>query len=215
MDEWPDAQAKERAFQVFRELDRLDGLTIGAEVDKYGGPPFLRFSHDAQELFDEWRNDLENLKLRAIDEDPLIICHLAKYRSLMPKLALLFHLIEVAGGTATGPVSRDAAEMAAGWCDVLECHARRIYGRFGDPIAKAARSLAERIKKREVRSSFRIHQVAQRGWTDLGTSADVEMAVERLEALNWVRREKSPSSPQGGRPKTVVHVNPRLLGEAA
>ena len=42
------------------------------------------------------------IKLRSDDEDPVIVEHLAKYRSLMPSLALIFHLIEAADQTVTG-----------------------------------------------------------------------------------------------------------------
>ena len=55
-----------------------------------------------------------------------------KYRSLMPSLALIGHLIDgVAGGT-TGPVSRAAAARAVAWCEYLQGHARRLYASVMD-----------------------------------------------------------------------------------
>jgi len=47
----------------------------------------------AQELFDGWRADLKH-RLRAEEDHPVLLSHLAKYRSLLPSLALLFHLID-------------------------------------------------------------------------------------------------------------------------
>jgi putative DNA primase/helicase len=47
----------------------------------------------AQELFDRWGADLEH-RLRAEEDYPVPLSHLAKYRSLLPSLALLFHLID-------------------------------------------------------------------------------------------------------------------------
>ena len=46
----------------------------------------------------------------------MVLSHGAKYRSLLPSLALIVHLIDsVEAGTA-GPVSRAAAERAVAWC---------------------------------------------------------------------------------------------------
>ncbi len=104
VDRWPDTAEKNRAFAIFRFLDELDPADIDATPDEDDGPPFLRFEHEAQECFDSWRDVLENQKLRTPDESPLVESHLSKYRSLMPSLALLFHLIDVADGAGVSPV---------------------------------------------------------------------------------------------------------------
>ena len=79
---------KNRAYTIFKYLDDLDPKEIDAQADDDGGPPFLRFELEAQDLFDGWRTALE-AKVRAPELNPLIESHLAKYRSLMPSLALL------------------------------------------------------------------------------------------------------------------------------
>src|SRR5713101_7730752 len=81
----------------------------------------------AQELFDGWRADLEH-RLRAEEDHPVLLSHLAKYRSLLPSLALLFHLIDGVDTGRRGPVSGAAAAQAAAWCEYLAAHARRLYG---------------------------------------------------------------------------------------
>jgi hypothetical protein len=55
--------------------------------------PFLRFDAAGQERFDGWRADLEQ-RLRAEDDHPVLLSHLAKYRSLMLALALILHVID-------------------------------------------------------------------------------------------------------------------------
>ncbi len=65
-------------------------------------------SDDERELFDGWRADLEH-RLRAEEDHPVLLSHLAKYRSLLPSLALLFHLIDGVDTGRRGPVSRAAA----------------------------------------------------------------------------------------------------------
>jgi Protein of unknown function (DUF3987) len=121
VDRWPDTDAKNRAYDVICALDRLGPLEVGAEVDS-DEIPFLRFDEEAQERFDEWRGHLEH-RLRSAVEHPVIIAHLAKYRSLIPSLALLCHLAD----GCTGPVGSGSLARAIAWGSYLETHARRVY----------------------------------------------------------------------------------------
>lgn len=93
VDQAPDSAARHTAETAFQRLSNLDPEHLGAKPDP-GDPtsrPFLRFSPDAQERFDWWRERLERL-LHSGDLHPTIESHLAKYRSLIPSLALLIHL---------------------------------------------------------------------------------------------------------------------------
>lgn len=208
VDRWPDAPAKELAWGVFQRLDALDPVSFGARIDADDAKkiPYLRFAEDAQKYFDEWRTDLEN-RVRSSGEQACLIGHLAKYRSLMPSLALLFHL---ANGTP-GPVSLPSAELAIAWCDYLEHHARRIYRLAFDGDPEPARRLAERIKS-SLPNPFSVRQVVKKGWATLGTTEEVERAVATLEEHGWVYCHESPPGPQGGRPKVAIHVNPLAQG---
>src|SRR5713101_7789800 len=94
-----------------------------------GATPSLRFDAAAQELFDGWRAELDH---------PVLLSHLAKYRSLLPSLALLFHLIDGVDTGRRGPVSRAAAAQAAAWCEYLAAHARRLYAAVTDAARGAA-----------------------------------------------------------------------------
>src|SRR5262249_33425164 len=85
VDRWPDTQAKSRVIDLFLRLDALDLGTAGAQELTPEELPFFRFTPDAQDLFDAWRLDLEG-NLRSEDEHPIVISHLAKFRSLMPSL---------------------------------------------------------------------------------------------------------------------------------
>ncbi len=224
VDRWPDTEAKNRAFSIFQQLATQPvsnfGVTLvpaipGVVVNTDEEVPFLRFALDAQELFDGWRSDLEQ-KIRSREEHPALEAHLAKYRSLMPSLALLFHLVEVAdgkaeGGKAEGAVSKRAAAMAAAWCDFLEAHARRIYQGVTQHALFAARQLAERIKVGKLKSPFTPHDVYNKGWVGLSTPEDVEQAARILEEISWVRSEQLPSGVRGGRPRFHYHISPRLM----
>ena len=107
----------------------------------------MRFTDEAQEVFDRWRDELET-RLRTEELPPALESHLAKYRSLMPSLALIFHLIEYVDGTAEGgAVGLRPALQAAAWCEYLETHAARLYSSAENPAMEGARTLLDRIRK--------------------------------------------------------------------
>jgi hypothetical protein len=66
------------------------------------------------------------------------LSRVAKYRSLMPSLALILHLIDGVDAGPGGPVSRAAAAQAAAWCEYLAAHARRLYAAVTDAARVAA-----------------------------------------------------------------------------
>jgi putative DNA primase/helicase len=208
VDRWPDAEAKKRAYGVFQKLAALDlskfeaGGTGGDEI------PYLRFSSDAQDLFDDWRSDLET-KVRSAQESACLTSHLSKYRSLMPSLALLFHLIDVADGAPYGPVSLSATRLAVRWCEYLEAHARRIYQAAFEGDPEPAQRLAERLKQ-SLPNPFSVRDVVKKGWTQLDSTEEVERAVELLEEHGWVRQVEVKPGPEGGRPKIEIWINPSI-----
>jgi putative DNA primase/helicase len=125
----------------------------------------------------------------------------------MPSLALLFHLLEVVDGRASGPVSKPAAVMAVAWCDFLEAHAQRIYQAVTEHALFAARALAKRIQEGGLSSPFTTRDVYRNGWTGLSDPDDVKAAAEVLEDWGWIRSERVLTS---GRPRSQYHINPQL-----
>jgi len=199
VDRAPDAASEEQAARVFRKLVEMDAED----------PARFRFAPDAQELFNEWYVELE-AKIRGDELHPALISHLSKYRSLMPSLALLFHLAESAGGGNT--VSLQCARRAAAWCEYLESHARRVYSCIVTPQLRAARELADKIKHRKVGTDgfFSCRDVYLKGWSGLDSPEAVKLAAEVLQDAGWVRDVCGESSdPLGrGRPSNRYEVNP-------
>ncbi len=114
VDRWPDATARAQVIEIFQRLNTLEPATVGAEELTPEELPFLRFDADAQELFAAWRADREQ-KLRAEEDHPVLLSHWAKYRSLMPSLALIFQLMDGVEAGAGGSVSRAAGQKAMAW----------------------------------------------------------------------------------------------------
>lgn len=228
VDRWPDSEARERAWRVFQDLDQLDPVKVGASpgasvssVSAQGGGsyrstevPAIRFADDAQELFDEWRKELEK-RLRSPDlaATPAYESHLAKYRSFMPALALVLHVVDVVAGDAkAGPVSLDASRRAAALVDFFDAHARRVYIVELEPGDAEARALADRIKAGVVADKTPVRELYRPQWSMLRTSEAVERAIARLIPLEYVRVEERDT---GGRPERLLRIHPRFRKEAA
>ncbi len=209
IDRWPDAEARTRAFAIYRRLATLDLAALGAEELTPAERPFLRFAPDAQACFDAWRAALE-ATLRREDDHPVLLSHLAKYRSLMPSLALIAHLIDAVDRGTRGPVSRAAAEQAAAWCTYLEAHARRLYASVTDPARVAAALLARKVARGRLPTPFTARDVYRNAWTGLTEPRVVRHALAMLAELGWLRAEAARAG-EGGRPTVRWHINPTVL----
>jgi hypothetical protein len=135
-------------------------------------------------------------------EHPAMESHLAKYRSLIPTLALIIHLLS----HGTGPVSLSALKKAIAWGRYLESHARRIYAGVTESAAIAAQLLAKRIQKGEVPDSFKARDVYRKGWTGLDKES-VDTAIDVLLSLNWLEERIELTT---GRPRTYYAINPKI-----
>lgn len=209
VDRWPEKEARERAFRIFDRLAHLDACAFGAESAEED-LPFLRFDHDAQGLFIEWRYDLERrIRSDEVKAAPAFEAHLAKYRSLFPKLALIFHLVDVADGARSGSVTLKAAQLAAAWTEFLESHARKVYAEELAGGVSAAHALAEKITRGKVTDGMAVRDIGRREWSGLRTSGRVFEAAETLEGLGWLRAETVDT---GGRPSDVLRLHPKFRG---
>ena len=152
---------------------------------------------------------------------PAFESHIAKYRSLMPSLALLFHLVDCAAvdkafdtsiadrshSVFSRGVPLEAARLAAAWCEFLEQHARKVYAQELYPGVEAAHSLAAKIAQGVVTDGQSVRDVYAHHWSGLATSSKVNEALEALEALGWVRIETVST---GGRPTERLRLHPEL-----
>lgn len=207
VDRKPNTAARERAFAIFEKLANTDFASLGATVDEEGRP-YFRFDDDAQQIYNEWATELENEKIRG-EENPLLCEHFGKYRSLMPSLALIFHLIHIADGAASGPVTALSAAMACEWVDYLETHARRVYGLIQDMGPKSAATLASKIKSGKLCNRFEARDVYRNHWNLLDKPSLVAAACDELASLGWLRREYAEET--GGRPGVKFLINPKIF----
>lgn len=206
IDRKPHTQARDQFTNLMLKLAKMDFTQAGAILDESSSIPYFQFDPHAQHTFYVWLKELEDKLLHNHDE-PIMTEHLTKYRKLMSSLALIFHLINIASGKASGPVTLECVERAACWCDYLESHARRIYDGALDSSCQAARNLARRIQDGELVSPFDLRDVYRKQWTLLKTKEEAEIACYLLSEAGWIREQQIIS---GGKAKTVYLTNPKI-----
>nr|WP_293839873.1 DUF3987 domain-containing protein [uncultured Arsenicibacter sp.] len=210
-DEQPDKAARARAYDLIKRIAEADLSQLGY-VEEYGRFAYTRFDAEAQEAFKQWLIRLETQTLPA--ETGLMMEHLTKYRSLMPSLALVFHVTNaVDSGSNEKHVSSEATQMAVKWCDYLTSHARRIYGLLDTaPVEGASRILRE-IKAGNLKDGFKVREIVRNGWSHLNTTSLAEAALSILMNSHYVRPEEQPET--GGRPEADRYrVNPLFMQNA-
>jgi hypothetical protein len=202
IDRKPDMDALEHAARVYRRIAAMDSAN----------PLRLQFDAPAQTLFEQWITDLER-RNRGEEIPPAIQAHLAKYRSLMPSLALLFALAD--GCMDCIPLSQ--TRLACDWCDYLETHARRVYASQVRPAYHAAIALSRRLTKgwKREEGSFTVRDVYRNGWNLLDSPDAARGALLVLAEYGWVRAEDAGSDKSPGRPSETYGINPRIESKHA
>lgn len=214
IDTAPNRQQKDRVFGIMKALAELDFTEYGAVKGEYDERPYFHFDSDAQAIFNQWLTDLQTAKIKQ-EENPLMVEHLGKFRSLMPSLALIFHCIDIADGIGSGQVNSKAALLAVEWCKYLETHARRIYAMAESPEHEAAVRLADRIKARCLPNQFTAKDVYRKCWHGLKDRQEVEAACNILIDGNWLRLIASPKPITGRPPLPDYLINPFFSVENA
>jgi putative DNA primase/helicase len=205
VDQYPDRTAKEAAWGVFDRASRLDPPKLGATVGTYDKVPCFRFDDAAHDEFLQWRTDLEK-RLRAGEMSPALEGHLAKYRKLVPALALLNHVAD----QGQGDVSHQAVLKALAFASYLETHARRVYGCASTQVERlAATAILRRIRKGDLKEGFTLRDVHQRSWANLADRDHVRLGLDLLIDLDHIDAVQTTT---GGRPKVTHSINPRTLG---
>jgi putative DNA primase/helicase len=211
VERWPDTAAKQKAWSVFERLNQLQPATDTE-------PQEWRFSPAAQELYREWIIPFET-EIRGDELHPALVSHLAKYRKLIPALALIFALVDTPD---SGNVIHEAELIRAmAWGDYLRSHAERLYSAAVIPETAGAHALLAKIKAGKLHDSegvlldaFEPWRVSTKGWARLTSPDEVRKAANVLADYGWLAREVTAPSARGGRPGERFLIHPMLLGGA-
>ena len=200
-DRLPDTSARTAAWETFDRLDKLDADTIGAEHDQYEALPFFRFDADAQELFADWQKEHEK-RIRAPDISPALESHFAKFRKLVPTLALINHLAD-GGAGAIGVIAFGRAHALS---EYLETHACRLYGSGLAGETATAKQILARIRKRDLEDGFSARDIQRKAWSGLTDGDGIKAGLELLTDLHWLEQRTEET---GGRKRVTYMINPR------
>ena len=208
VDRWPDTPAKQAAWAVFERLYQLQPATDDE-------PQEWRFSPEAQSIFYEWLVPFET-GIRGDDLHPALVSHLAKWRKLIPALALIFALVDTPD--SGGMIHEREVVRALAWSDYLRTHAERLYAAALVPETTGAHALLAKIRAGKLCDgdgvlwkSFTPRLVAVKHWAGLGTPDAVRKAAELLADYGWLARETTPTGSAGGRPSERYLIHPALL----
>lgn len=212
VDQRPDLEARQTAWSVF---DRLATLEPASDTE----PVVWRFDDAAQAHFVDWLIGFEN-EIRGNSLHPAMVSHLAKYRKLVPALALIFALIDTPDSGSL--IGEPELLRALAWYKYLRTHANRLYSAAVIPETTNSATLLKRIrdgkltgKDGQVLDSFTPRQLAVKHWSGLATPEAVRKAADLLVDYDWLRKETIAPSAAGGRPSERYLINPDLLKNAA
>lgn len=211
VDRWPDTAAKQKAWAVF---ERLNQLQPASDTE----PQEWRFSPSAQELYRQWVVPFET-EIRGDALHPALVSHLAKYRKLIPALALIFALVDAPDSNHI--IHEAELIRAMAWGDYLRTHAERLYAAAVIPETAGAHALLAKLKAGKLHDAdgvlldaFEPWRVSTKGWARLASPDEVRKAANVLADYGWLAREVTAPSARGGRPGERYLIHPMLVGGA-
>lgn len=176
---------------------QIEGATMSAT-----GVQLIHFDSQAQILFNKWYLTNENL-LRNGCLESSEHGHFAKYRSLIPGIALLFHLLDA----HKGPVCEDCLGTALQFSKYLKSHAKRIYASVHGLDSAPTRALAAKLLDKKLITGFTQRSILHKGWANLSSREKVALAVNALVEHGWLSEHIQDT---GGRKTTIYKVNPGI-----
>lgn len=144
------------------------------------------------------------VRLRGNDDgaSEAFLAHLGKLGGLVPSLALVFHLLDHEGGPSKG-IDRTALGRALAMVGYLEHHAAKIYS---EGPRHAAHAMAEQIKDGTIDDGSPLRDVYRAQRSGLRTAAEAHAGAAELEALGWLRLERTGRRGMG----RVIRLRPNL-----
>ncbi len=113
-------------------------------------------------------------------------------------------------GAEAGPISGEAANKAAAWCEYLESHVRRIYGLVSDVGQQAAVRLSSKLLSGKLRDGFTSRDVYRHGWHFLNTKELAQSGCDELVDAGWLKPNLIGGQGIGRTPLPTYDINPKI-----
>jgi len=199
VDRLPNQSAITKYHQAVLRLPNLNQQLVQGSRLLPNGSLLVHFSPNAQLVFNTWYVQNETMLFKG-QLDPARQSHFAKYRSLIPALALLFHLLD----SHVGPVCEECINRAVSFAKYLKKHADRIYASVSGHDQAAVRTLAERLLDGQLSDGFTCRTLILKGWAGLATKEQAQSAIDALVEYSWLIETEIRS---GGRPTVKYSLN--------
>ncbi len=199
-------KGRDKARNSFKRLYELEPQAVRAKqlADEFGGGYFVQFDNAAQEFFQNWLTELETALRSDTFDTTSLEAHVAKYRSLMPSLALIFHLLDCVSNRQSNDVSLSNARLAAAWCSYLQAHATRIYQIAVLSEFDIAREILKKIQAKDLQPEFTAREIYGKHWSKLSKPKDVQNGLDILCEYGYL---SAVTITGGHRPKTVYLIH--------
>lgn len=198
-DRAPKKGAYEAIQRLFKRIHQI-------EPNDPDEPIVLGFDDDAQQLFIRWFNQNANEtqpgKLPAHLES-----HFSKYNSLIPSLALLFHLVE---STSLESVGIEPLTKAVAFSEYLKGHAKKVYSLSESIEEENAIRLAQKFNDK-LEGEFTIRDIIRGNWKGIGKSKERALAAVEV-LLNHSYVTEMINSPTYGKSTTSYLINTDVVG---
>ena len=203
VDRAPDQGAISAYFAAVLRLRTLSTAELPSAKKSPNDSLLLHFDPEAQIIFNDWVLRNEHL-LMGGELDPARQSHFSKYRSMVPALALLNHLID---GHA-GHVCVECLSKASNLGELLKAHANRIYASAAGYDHEATRTLAGRLLSGDLPDGFTRRAVVMKGWSGLSTADRAQSAIDALVESGWLLGQEERGV---GRPTIRYFLNPDAI----
>lgn len=209
--QWPNHGESDKALELFRTLANLDFESAGAEANHFDKTPFFKFNDEAQTIFDNWIDTLQNETLQNDEVSKFLKQHLTKYRSLVPSLALIFHCLDfTVSKLNNGDINPRTVSMAIQWSEYLFSHAERVYNGLGNPIDNGAIQLSKNIKRGKLENPFATRDVYRKNWHLLNSKKKAQRAIDLLIEFGWLEPFTLEAPETGRTPAPRYLINPKI-----
>lgn len=209
IDRTPNDKELNNVFKVYESLDNFDYTKFKLEMDDVDSIPHIHFGSDAQELYNKWITKLER-RILSGKIRPEILGHISKYRSLMPSLSLVFHMVDQSLKTPSdieSTIQSPSVKRAIYWCRYLESQLHKIYDIVIPDKKTSSDALLTKIYKGKVVNGNRIRDIYRHGWSLLDTKDKVNDAVLMLSEDNILRVDRIKGS---GSESETITIHPEI-----
>jgi len=108
-------------------------------------------------------------------------------------------------------VSQAALLKALACAHYLESHARRVYGSHNAIELAAAKAILDHIRKGDINDGFTARDVQRHQWSNLTERGHIQAGLNLLVDLDFLAASSPTTTPRGGHPKIIYHINPEIL----